>query len=80
VTTCLLITAVTGIGLLFAYISRTIVLVALSYLALRHSKPNDRKEILRELGPVFSAVEFPEPRQQRYAMARIQPERDTRNI
>lgn len=61
-TTSLLIAALSGIGLLCAYISRTVVLITLSYLALRDSKPNDRKEILRELGPVLSVAKFSEPR------------------
>jgi hypothetical protein len=61
-TTSLLIAAPLGIGLLCAHLSRTAVLLALSYLALRRSEPGERKEILEALGPVLGAVGSPEPR------------------
>jgi hypothetical protein len=56
VTTSLLITAPLVIGLLCAHLGRTVVLLALSYLALRRSEPGERTEILDALGPVLSAV------------------------
>lgn len=61
-TTPLVIAAFLGIGLLCAHLGRTAVLLALSYLALRRSKPDERKEILEALGPVLSAVGSPGPR------------------
>lgn len=61
-TTSLLIAALLGIGFLCAHLGRTAVLLALSYLALRRSKPNERKEILEALGPVLGAVGSPDPR------------------
>lgn len=55
-TTSLLITALLGTGLLCAHLGRTAVLLTLSYLALRHSEPDQRKQILEALGPVLGAV------------------------
>lgn len=60
-TTPLLISAVLGIGFLCAHLGRTAVLLALSYLALRRSRPDERKEILEALGPVLSAAGPREP-------------------
>jgi hypothetical protein len=62
VTSSLLIVALLGIGFLCAHLGRTAVLLALSYLALRHSEPDERKEILEALGPVLGAVGVTEPR------------------
>ena len=61
-TSSLLIVALLGIGFLCAHLGRTAVLLALSYLALRRSEPDERKEILEALGPVLNAVGATEPR------------------
>ncbi len=58
-TVSLLITAVLGINSLCAHLSRTTVLVTLSYLALRRSQPAERKELLQALAPVLRAVASP---------------------
>lgn len=60
-TTSLLIAALLEIGYLGAHASRTTVLLTLSYLALRRSKPDERKDILEALGPVLGVVELPKP-------------------
>jgi len=56
VTTTSLIIALLGTGLLCAHFGRTTVLLTLSYLALRRSVPDERKEILEALAPVLGAV------------------------
>jgi hypothetical protein len=48
--------------LVCAHLSRTAVLLALAYLALRRSKPPERTEILQALGPVLGAVGSPGPK------------------
>lgn len=60
-TASLLIAVLLGIGLC-AHLGRTAVLLALSYLALRRSEPDKRKEILEALGPVLGAVGSSGPR------------------
>jgi hypothetical protein len=59
VTTSLLITVLLGTGLLCAHFGRTAVLLTLSYLALRRSEPDQRKEILQALGPVLRTAWSP---------------------
>jgi hypothetical protein len=60
VTTPLMITVVLTISVPCAHLGRTLVQLTLSYLALRHSKPAERKDILHALAPALSAVEAPE--------------------
>ena len=73
----LLIAAPLGIGLLGAHLSRTAVLLALSYLALRRSEPAERKEILEALGPVLSAVGPPRQGRPRCPLTSTRSDRDT---
>jgi hypothetical protein len=42
--------------LAFAVLARHIALMTVAYLALRHSPPEQRSEILYALGPVLTAV------------------------
>jgi len=51
-----MITALLAASVSCAHLGRTIVQLALSYLALRHSKPAQRKEILQALTPAIAAV------------------------
>lgn len=60
-TISLWITALLGTGFLCTHLAHTAVLLTISYLALRRSKPDERKEILEALGPVLGAV-GPEPK------------------
>jgi hypothetical protein len=55
-TTSLLITAALAIGPLCAHLSRAAVLLALSRLALRHTQPAERGEILHALTHAFTAI------------------------
>jgi hypothetical protein len=52
VTTFLLVSA----ALALVALTRHITLVTVAYLALRHSPPDKRSEILHALGPVLTAV------------------------
>jgi hypothetical protein len=52
VTTFLHVSAVLAVGIL----ARHVAVMAVAYLALRHSPPEKRSEILRALGPVLTAV------------------------
>jgi hypothetical protein len=58
-TTSLLIAALMGISFLCAHMGRTVVLLTLSYLALRRSEPDERKEILEALSPALGSVVSP---------------------
>ena len=53
-TVSLLISVLVGIGVVSGHVARAVVLVVLSHLALRGSKPAERKAILAALGPVFT--------------------------
>ncbi|MGH3824322.1 MAG: hypothetical protein ACRDRA_16050 [Pseudonocardiaceae bacterium] len=55
-----MIAALLGISVLCAQLGRTTVLLVLSYLALRRSQPDERKEILEALTPALSAVGSPD--------------------
>jgi hypothetical protein len=77
VTTSLLIAAPLGIGLLRAHLGRTAVQLVLSYLALRRSKPGERKEILEALGPVLGAVGPPSQGLPRRPLTSARLDRDT---
>ncbi len=53
-TISLLITAIVGAGVLVGQTARAAALVVVSYLALRGSKPSERKTILTAIGPMFA--------------------------
>jgi hypothetical protein len=53
-TSSLLLTLITGMGVLLAYLARSLTPLLLTYLALRKCGPRHRKEILRALGPTLA--------------------------
>ena len=61
-TISLLITAAVAFGSLCAHLSRAAVLLALSRLALRHTEPAERSEILHALTRAFTAIGPAAPR------------------
>lgn len=53
-TVSLLISVLVGIGVVVGQTARAAVLVVVSYLALRGSKPSERKAILAAMEPMFA--------------------------
>lgn len=53
-TISLLISAVVGVGVVVGQTARAAALVVVSYLALRGSKPSERRAILTAIGPMFA--------------------------
>ena len=47
---------VVGLNVIAAHLGRTLVLVVLTYLALRRTEPADRHAVLTALRPVMTAV------------------------
>jgi hypothetical protein len=62
VTASLWIALILGSSPLCAHLTRATVLLTLSYLALRHSEPDKRSEILRALVPALHGTTSPRSR------------------